>query len=229
MSSDLRPYLEPGTFVDSDAPNVVEFARRVCADETDDVRKAVRLFYAVRDEIVYTPYCDFRSPDTYRASACLAKGSGFCVGKAALLAAAARAVGVPARVGFADVRNHLCTPRLRALMGTDVFVYHGYAELYLRGRWIKATPAFDRALCDRFGVRALEFDGVEPALLHPLDRSGRRHMEYLRDRGPALDVPVDEIIATFEREYPVLVTGSLDAPATRFRAEAAEGHASDAI
>lgn len=228
-AADLARCLEPGSFVDSDAPNVVAFSRRVSGDETDDVRKAVRLFYAVRDEIVYTPYLDFRSPDTYRASACLAKGAGFCVGKAALLAASARAAGIPARVGFADVRNHLCTPRLRALMGTDVFVYHGYAELHLRGSWVKATPAFDRTLCDRFGVRALEFDGVQHALLHPLDRGGRRHMEYLRDRGAEVDVPVDRIIATFEREYPVLLTGSLDASATRFRSEAAETAAPDAM
>jgi transglutaminase-like putative cysteine protease len=217
--SDLREYLEPTPFIDSQAPNVVAFARGAIGEETDEVKKAVRLYYAVRDGIVYTPYLDFHSADTYRASACLAKGAGFCVGKAALLAACARAVGVPARVGFADVKNHLCTPRLRALMGTDVFYFHGYAELHLGGRWVKATPAFDRTLCERFGVHALEFDGTADSLFHPLDRSGRRHMEYLRDRGPYPDVPADEIIATFEREYPSFATGHA-APETQFRAEA---------
>ena len=34
------------------------------------------------------------------------------IGKASLLAACARAIGVPARVGYADVRNHLTSPRL---------------------------------------------------------------------------------------------------------------------
>ena len=28
-------------------------------------------------------------------------------------------------------------------MGTDLFVYHGYAELFLDGKWVKATPAFN--------------------------------------------------------------------------------------
>jgi transglutaminase-like putative cysteine protease len=223
-TEDLRRCLEPGEFVDSDAPAIAAFVERTCGSETDPVKKAVTLYQAVRDGIAYTPYCDFRSPETFRASAVLARGSGFCVGKAALLAAAARAAGIPARVGFADVRNHLCTPRLRAMMGTDVFVYHGYAELHLRGRWVKATPAFDRTLCERFGVRALEFDGTEDSLFHPHDRAGRRHMEYLRDRGPALDVPVADIVAAFTSAYPALVNAAADA--TRFRTEAAEAPAS---
>jgi transglutaminase-like putative cysteine protease len=212
--------LEPTTFIDSRAENVVEFARGVSAAATDDVGKAVLLYYAVRDGIVYTPYCDFRSPDTFRASAVLAKGSGFCVGKAALLSAAARAVGIPARIGFADVRNHLCTPRLRALMGTDVFYYHGYSELYLGDRWVKATPAFDRSLCERFGVRPLEFDGCEDSLFHPYDVAGRRHMEYVGDRGASVDVPAADIMTTFERAYPNL-TGAASLTSA-FRQEAEE-------
>jgi transglutaminase-like putative cysteine protease len=220
--SDASAYLAPTEFVDSDAPAVAAFAAATCAGETDARARAARLFYAVRDSIVYTPYCDFRSPDTYRASATLARGSGFCVAKAALLAAAARAAGIPARVGFADVRNHLTTPRLRAAMGTDVFHYHGYTELHVEGRWVKATPAFDRALCDRFGVRPLEFDGRADSLFHPYDRAGRRHMEYVADRGAHADVPVAEIMTTFERAYPALFAGGGRTPATRFRQEAAE-------
>jgi transglutaminase-like putative cysteine protease len=217
----LRPYLEPAPYVDSDAANVREFARRVVGDERDPIAKGVRLYYAVRDGIVYTPYCDFRSPETFRASAVLAKGAGFCVGKAAVLTAAARASGVPARPGFADVKNHLSTARLRERMdGTDVFYYHGYVELHLDGRWVKATPAFDRALCEKFGVLPLEFDGRADSLFHPHDRAGRRHMEYIRDHGPSRDVPVDEIVATFSRAYPKLTERMASAPATQFRAEA---------
>jgi transglutaminase-like putative cysteine protease len=219
-SSDATSYLAPTAYVDSDAPNVVRFSRQACGGETDDVAKAVRLYYAVRDGITYTPYCDFRSPDTYRASACLTRGSGFCVAKAALLAAAARAAGIPARMGFADVKNHLCTPRLRALMTTDVFYYHGYVEMSLRGAWVKATPAFDRGLCDKFGVLPLEFTGLTDSLFHPFDRSGRRHMEYVNDRGPQADVPTTDIMAIFERCYPGLVNGVKAAPATQFREEA---------
>lgn len=223
MTSESKDaYLRPGEYVDSDAPGIVAFARQVCGEAVDDIAKAVRLYYAVRDDIVYTPYCDFRSRETFRASACLSRGSGFCVAKAALLAAAARAVGIPARVGFADVRNHLTTPKLRQLMGSDTFIYHGYAELYVAGKWVKATPAFDRGLCEKFGVRPLEFDGRDDSLFHPYDVGGRRHMEYVRDRGPAVDVPVDEILEAFDRYYPKLTAEAASAPATQFRKEAEE-------
>jgi transglutaminase-like putative cysteine protease len=214
--------LRSGDYVDSAAPEIVAFTTRVCGDATDDVTRAVRLYYAVRDGIVYTPYCDFRSRETFRASACLARGAGFCVAKAALLAAAARAAGIPARMGFADVRNHLTTPKLRRLMGTDTFYHHGYTELHLQGKWVKATPAFDRSLCEKFGVRPLEFDGREDSLFHPYDVAGRRHMEYVCDHGPSTDVPVDDILDIFTRHYPRLTAEGVSAPATRFRTEAEE-------
>ena len=217
----MDEFLEPTAYVDSDADNVVTFARRVTNGVADPVKRAVALYYAVRDEITYTPYCDFRSVETYRASACLARGSGFCVAKAALLAASARAADIPARVGFADVRNHLASPRLKKLMNTDVFYYHGYAELYLDGIWVKATPVFDRALCERFGVPPLEFDGRRDSLFQAYDPSGRRHMEYVRDHGPSADVPAQAIIETFEQHYPALTARATAAPAERFRDEAA--------
>ena len=99
-------------------------------------------------------------------------------------------------------------------------VYHSYADLFLRDKWVKATPAFDRGLCDRFGVRTLEFDGTEDSLMHPYNERGRRHMEYLRDRGPVADVPVQDIIDTFAREHPRWADQA-EAAATQFREEAA--------
>jgi transglutaminase-like putative cysteine protease len=214
----------PTTFVDSDAPAIVAFARTAVGGRADARERAVALYYAVRDGVTYTPYCDFRSADTYRASGVLAKGAGFCVGKAALLAAVARAEGIPARLRFADVRNHLCTPRLRALVGGDVFYYHGLVELELEERWVKATPAFDLALCERFGVLPLEFDGREDSVFQPYDQAGRRHMEYVCERGVYADVPMADIVAIFEREYPRLVEAGESARTTRFRDEASRTH-----
>jgi transglutaminase-like putative cysteine protease len=220
MTTDLTTYLSSGEYVDSGAPNVAAFARDAAGPGGDPVARAVRLYYAVRDDITYTPYCDFTDRDTFRASAVLGHRAGFCVGKAALLTAAARAAGIPARIGFADVRNHLCTPKLRALMGTDTFVYHGYTDLHLDGRWVKATPAFDRGLCEKFGVKALEFDGRADSLFQPFDVAGRRHMEYLLDRGPRADVPVAEIMAAFAEHYPGLTARRSAAPVNQFRNEA---------
>ena len=143
----------------------------------------------------------------YRASSVLAAGRGFCIGKSALLAATARAIGVPARVGYADVRNHLTSRRLRERTKSDVFLWHSYTDLYIDGQWVKATPVFDQALCDRVGLKPLEFDGRHDSLFHPFDREGRRHMEYLRDRGTFPDVPFETIQADFRFAYPGLASG----------------------
>lgn len=204
MNTDTRDYLAPGTFIDSDNGAVQAFAQDR-AGGGDDRQRAVRLYYAVRDEIRYDPYRFSLDPETLRASATLAAGSGYCVPKAGLLAACARAVGIPARIGLADVRNHLASQRLLALMGTDIFYYHGYTELWLDGRWVKATPAFNIELCERFGVKALDFDGREDALMHEFDTAGRRHMQYLTDHGPRADLPYAELEAVYRKHYPRLV------------------------
>jgi transglutaminase-like putative cysteine protease len=197
----MNEYLKPGRFVDSDHPAVSAFSKEHSKGK-DDREKAVSLYYAVRDRIRYNPFQNFTLDDTYRASVCIEQGSGWCVPKAALLAACARAVGIPARVGYADVRNHITTPELTAKMGTDLFVFHGYTELLLAGSWVKATPAFNLSLCTRFRVKPLEFDGMTDSLFHPFDEDDRRHMEYVRDRGSYGDVPADEIRRVFSETYP---------------------------
>ena len=197
----MTEFLRPGRFVDSDHPAVLAFSREHARGEGER-EKAVSLYYAVRDEIRYNPFQNFTLDDTYRASACLEQGSGWCVPKAALLAACARAAGIPARVGYADVKNHITTAELTAKMGTDLFVFHGYTELLLEGSWVKATPAFNLTLCTRFRVKPLEFDGRTDSLFHPFDEDNRRHMEYVRSRGSFFDVPAEEIKRVFSETYP---------------------------
>jgi len=148
-----------------------------------DVERAVALYYAVRDGFWYDPYSADFSPEGLRASTVIERGRGFCVPKAGLLVAVARAAGIPARPGFADVRNHLATARLLELMGTDVFYYHGYAVLWLDGRWVKATPAFNVELCQRFGVRPLDFDGRQFTRRSGLAAGQRKHGGHCRHRG----------------------------------------------
>src|SRR5262249_11732103 len=178
---DMPNYLAPGHFIDSGSPEVVRFAQAATANVTGEREKGVALYYAVREGITYDPYIDIGDAVNFRASSVLATGRGFCIGKAALLAASARAIGIQARVGHADVRNHLTSPRLYEKMKTDLFVWHAYADLCLAGLWVKATPAFNLSLCERAGIKPLEFDGRSDSLMHPFDRAGRRHMEYLTD------------------------------------------------
>ena len=199
---ELDRYIATEEFVDSGDADVREFARKAAEGARDDVSRAVKLYYAVRDEILYDPYYGGEERRYFRASDCLRAKRGFCIPKAALLAAAARSVGIPARLGYADVRNHLSTKKLLELMGGDLFIWHSFTELFLEGRWVKATPAFNLSLCQRFGVHPLEFDGRHDSLFHEFDREGRRHMEYVGERGNYADVPYEAIIADFKKTYP---------------------------
>jgi len=201
VDDDPAAYVRPTRFVDSDHPDVVACAEEATQGCASPLERAQALFLRVRDGWRYDPYTFSVAPEAYQASTVVHQASGFCVPKAILLTALARAVGIPALVGFADVRNHLTSERLRQLMRTDVFVFHGYSELYLDGHWVKATPAFDTGLCDHFGVQPLVFDGRTDALFHEYTSDGTRHMEYIRDRGHYDDLPFDEMIAAFDEAY----------------------------
>lgn len=205
----LTEYLRPTWFLDSDSADVQRFAATAVGDVVDPTGQVARLFLAVRDGIRYDPYTLSTDPARYRASAVSRAPAAYCIPKAVLLAASARALGIPARLGFADVRNHFTSSRLHTLLGTDLFVFHGYTELRLGERWLKATPAFNRELCARLGVRPLEFDGTADALLQPFDASGRRYLEYVRDRGTAADLPLAEILRVFRDTYPTLASALL--------------------
>lgn len=196
-------FLAPGAFVDSDHPDVIAFARSTCEGAATSGEKAARLFRAVRERLRYDPYTMSFEPDAYRASTVLRQERSYCIPKAVLLAAAARAAGIPARLGFADVKNHLASPKLLATLGSDLFAFHGFVELWIDGRPIKVTPAFNASLCARFGVAPLDLDPAAPrdALLQAFDGEGRKYMEYVRDRGMYLDLPLEEIFTTFATLY----------------------------
>ena len=212
-----REYLQPGTFIDSGHPLVAKFAAEH-AHGADERERAVSLYYAVRDAVRYNPFQNFLLDASYRGSVCLERGEGWCVPKAALLAACSRAAGIPARVGFADVKNHLTSPTLTERMGTDLFVFHGYTEFLLEGKWVKATPAFNIELCGKFRVKPLEFDGRNDSIFHPFDQDQRRHMEYVRERGSFADVPAEDIKRVFSEIYPKFYNLGPDAAKETFAA-----------
>jgi transglutaminase-like putative cysteine protease len=193
-------FTSPTATIESTHPAVAAFASSQAGTGTDRER-AIRLYYAVRDGIRYDPYRLQLTEPGMKASFTLEAKHGWCVSKAVLLAACCRSVGIPSRLGFADVRNHLSTERLRQRMGTDIFYWHGYTEMLLGGKWVKATPAFNIELCDKFRLLPLEFDGLNDSIYHPYDAEGNRHMEYVNDRGVYSDLPLDEIVSTFREKY----------------------------
>ena len=198
---DFAQYLKATDIMDSDFPDIRAFVAEKTCNAVDAVEKAVLLYYAVRDGIRYDPYYPFYLPVHYRASVVLKGRRGFCVPKVSLLCAAGRACGIPSRAGFATVRNHLATPQLLEFMGSDLFVFHGFTEFFLEGKWVKATPAFNSELCARFGVPPLEFNGREDSIFQASDAGQRKFMEYLEFYGSYADIPVEEIVAAFKKTY----------------------------
>ena len=196
-----KKYLDPTPIIDSDHPSIIAHARRTAGEGDDPVESAVRLYSAVRDGIWYDPYYPFYLPEHYRASNVLKSGRGYCVCKASLLCALGRACGIPSRVGFADVKNHLATRQLIEFLGSNLFVYHGFVEFYLDGKWVKATPAFNRELCERHSVDPLEFNGREDSIFHPYNLEKKQFMEYVADHGIYADIPVGIIVTAWKEAY----------------------------
>ncbi len=202
MNSMDQKYLSPTSIIDSDHPAVIEYANETVKDAGDGpVAQAVKLYYAVRDNIWYDPYYPFYLPEHYRASNILKSGRGFCISKAGLLCALGRSCNIPSRVGFATVKNHLATPKLLEFIGSDLFVYHGYTEFYLNGKWIKATPTFNIELCEKNHVTPLDFNGQEDAIFQQFNQEKKQFMEYLEYHGTFADIPVDNILDEWKKAY----------------------------
>lgn len=211
-------------FLDHDAPEIGEFVTR-WAPEGDPMARAVALYRAVRDRITYEVFGADMSRDALRASRVATKGSGICLHKSVLYAATLRAIGVPSRLLLTDVRNHLSSPRLRELVGGDVFTFHCLTVVHNGQNWVRATPVFNRTLCRLYGMTPLDFDGVRDSMHHPYDLKGRQHMEFLREHGEFDDLPYDLVLTGLRAAHPALfatptrfATGSLVADAGRITA-----------
>jgi transglutaminase-like putative cysteine protease len=195
---------EATEFLDHTSPQVQEFVRKAAPDGTPtDVDWAVALYYAVRDEILYEVYGTDLSRLGLRASTVVKHGSGFCVHKSVVYAAAVRAVGIPSRIIVAEVQNHLASERLRELVGGDVFV-HFLTSVYLAGRWVRATPVFNRTLCRLYRISPLEFDGRSDSTDHPYDQTGKERMKFLKTFGEFDDLPYEHVVTWLREAHPRL-------------------------
>lgn len=200
-----QKYLQPTYFIDLDSVEIQEYAQSIKNGAPDSIERAVAIYYGVRDDFRYNPYRIPVQKEGYKASEVIKKGYGYCVTKALLLVAVWRASGFYARPGYADVKNHMTSPRLTEAMGTNIFYYHGYAEIYLNDIWVKATPAFDARLCKLAHIKPLEFDGLSDSIFHEFFENGSKHMEYLHDYGTFQDLPLNEMQKVYKQKYPNLI------------------------
>jgi len=189
-----KKYLKPTVIIDSEFATITRRAKNLTSDVDDVVKKAKRLFYFVRDKIIYNPYLFTDVFKTFIASNVLKKGEGFCSQKAVLLTALARSSGIPSRLGFVDIKNHTITGKIASLHTSKILPYHGFSEMYINGKWIKATPAFDIFMCKKNRIIPVEFNGIDHAVFHRENQDGKLHIEYTENHGYYDDLPFDEII-----------------------------------
>ena len=210
MEKELDSLRQPTDFLDHESSTVREFVATALPErqELSDIEQACALYYAVRDGIRYEVYGADLSRTGLQASSVITAGTGFCVHKSIVYAAALRSVGIPSRIVYGDVRNHLASPRLRELVGGDVFRFHSLTSVYLDGKWVKATPVFNKLLCRLYKISPLDFDGRSDSLYHPYDEQGRRHMEFLHMHGEFDDVPYDMVIDGIRQAHPKLFASS---------------------
>lgn len=186
-------YLKSTEAIDSNNEAIQEVAEELTSGCPSDVEKAIKLFYFVRDSIKYNIYMISMYLDDFKASTTLMRKKGYCVQKAVLLAALGRAAGVPSRLAFAKIRNYRAPAHLLERIGTNVFPRHGYNQLYLSGRWVSTAATFDKELCQRNGLRTVEFDGMHDATLPKTDLAGNPYIEYLEIYQPQVDLPLEWI------------------------------------
>ena len=191
---ELEEYLKPTFTIESASDLIRAKACDLTDGQKDTKEKAISLFYFVRDQISYNMYVPNCLLEDFRASIIFQRGDGYCVQKAVLLTALARATGIPARLGFADVLNHMLPKRIVDMRGTNILLYHGFTELYLGERWIRATPAFDINMCTKYRIIPVEFNGKDDAKFHPNTKDGKPHIEYVKEHGHFPEVPIAEIL-----------------------------------
>lgn len=204
MQSFEPEHLKPTFYIDSNHPDIVAFATKQVAGLKSDKEKAIKLYYAVRDGFRYNPYNLQLGASKVTASALLKAGEGHCIDKAIFLAACARAVGVPSRLEFADVKNHISSKKFLETLKSDVFAMHGITQLYIDGKWVKCTPAFNKGLCVIFNVNPLEFDGETNSMFHEFDKAENKFMEYVAYHGVFDDFPHAYFVAVMVLNYPHL-------------------------
>jgi len=131
-------WVAPSPFIESDDPAIVAQARAIAGGDGDAAARARRLLAWVHGHISPEPAMTVPS-----AREVMRTRRGDCNEHAVLLAALARAAGIPARVVAGLVHTG------------DGFAWHAWNELWL-GAWVSADAVFDQLPADATHVKLIE-------------------------------------------------------------------------
>jgi len=198
-------YLSPTYYFDFENDAVKELIREFQTNKLSSKEKAIGIYIKIRDGWRYNPYHLSLTKAKYKASFIAVKPDGHCIEKSILLIACLRGLQIPARIHFAKVKNHIGVERFLEKFGTDEITPHGMVDVFIDGKWLKVSPAFNKELCVKCNVATLDFDGENDSIFHEFDISGNKFMEYLEDYGFFEDVPVDFILDNFKENYPEIM------------------------
>lgn len=124
---------QANNMIQSDNPAIVALARQVVPEEKDPWQVSVALEKFVRGYIVSSDYSQ-----AFATAAQVAESrKGDCTEHAVLLAALARARGIPARVAVGLVYTEQT--------GRPAFGYHMWNEVYIGNRWLPLDATLARA------------------------------------------------------------------------------------
>lgn len=198
----MENFLKETEFLDYSHPLFDEFLKDLPPTSSQE-ETALALYFHVRDAFLYDPYHLDISASGLKASNVFLKKRAWCVEKANVLAACARKLGIPSKLGYAIVKNHIGVEKLTQYLKCEEIVFHGYVSLFIDGKWIKCTPAFDKRICKISGVSPLDWNGKEDSLFQEYEAE-KRFMEYLHFYGEFEDVPIQLMNAEMKKYYPHL-------------------------
>ena len=195
-------FLASTYFFDYESAAVQNLIAEFRDESLSALEKAKGLYVKVRDGWRYNPYHINLDESGFRASVLIDREDGHCIEKAIILIAGLRALGIPARLRLAKVTNHIAVERLTEKFGSNVLTPHGMVDVFLNGKWVKATPAFNKELCEKCRVAPLEFDGESDSVFQSYNNDGSRFMEYIADYGYFDDVPIGFMKKNLQDNYP---------------------------
>lgn len=200
----MEDFIKETAYIDYRSKEIQAIIAPFVKENLSKKELAKRIYLKVRDSYRYFPYRVGLKDEHYKASLITKQTRGNCIEKSIIYIACMRALGIPARLRLARVKNHIGIEKFEEKFQTSEITPHGMAEIYLNDKWLKASPAFNKELCDYCNVASLDFDGENDSIFQEFDKNGGKFMEYLEDYGYFADVPKDFIVENVFSNYPHL-------------------------